>query len=212
MPEILFYFYLIIIFLSILIGIVNYSKYDLAIKTILWLLVITLVNEIATRLYKKEPIYHIFTIFEFSFIYYYFLKTVLVKYYKWIFLFVIILWIVLCVLNMIFLQPFNHLNSNMITLEGFITIGMSLYALYKILINDKIESIITYPHFWFWAFFLVYFSCTFFFWPCIRVLYRNKSIYYNFVIYSQIIINILIYTGIGIILQLYPKMVRNDSR
>jgi hypothetical protein len=209
MQEYLFYLYLVFVAAGIAAGLINYSRYDAAAKIILLLLIFTLVSECLSRIIMREPVYQVFNVVETSTIIFYFSRTAKLKYRYFVPGFVV-LWIVLCLLNIAFLQPFYVLNTNMISLESFVAITMSLYALYQILIDDAIDTPLQHPHFWIWICLLLYFSCTFFFWPCIRILYRQKSHYYGVVIYSQIIVNILAYAGLSLTLLLYPKMVKHE--
>lgn len=87
---------------------------------------------------------------------------------------------------------------------------MALYALYGMLIDDRIQNILQYSHFWLWVCLFLYFSCTFFFWPCIKILYKQKSPYYDLIVCFQVFMNAVSYLGIGMTLFFYPKMMKNE--
>jgi len=122
-----------------------------------------------------------------------------------------LVYFILAFLNEIFFQHINNLNSNFIIFESFIVVSMSLYALYRILINDEIQAVVRYPHFWVWTSLLFYFSCSFFFWPCIKILYKQKSHYYGFIVSLQVIMNMVAYAGIGLTFIFFPKLTNDES-
>lgn len=158
----------------------------------------------------KNPIYHLYNLVELTVITSYFVYTVEIKKPRFI---VVSFVIYICaeILNTIFLQPLSAVNTNMITLECLLIVPMALYALYRIVINDKIEKMLSYVHFWFWAFFLFYFTSSFFFWQFIVYFYRHDPKYYAISANGHAIVNLLVYTGIFLVFLRYPKLVRNGA-
>ena len=209
LTDILFNFYLAVLFVSSSFGIYFYKKLDANTKIIAILLIFTLVSELASSLlqingFTKTPPYHIFNAIEFICFSLYFLRTIFPKKLQSIYPISAVI-IFLSFLNTTFLQSFMKLNSNFILLENFCVIPMALYALYSILVNESIISVLTYAQFWFWVIFLTYSSSTFFFWGFIKILYKQSKPYLYPILYAQEIINILVYASIGVIFLFYAK-------
>ncbi|MCF8448720.1 MAG: hypothetical protein K9G49_02515 [Taibaiella sp.] len=203
--EYLFYVYLFIVLLCVVAGAVRYKKTDAPTKTIYYLLCIMLISECATRIFSKAPIYHVYTVVELWMITIYFLQTTVKKMVSALTIAATIVYPTLAILNVAWAEDPSTLNAHSITVESFAVIVMSLYALYKILINDSIDNLFKHVHFWLWTCFLTYFSSTFFFWSTIKILYKIHSTGYVFAVFSQIIMNILVYLAILLIFIFYPK-------
>jgi hypothetical protein len=203
--EYLFYVYLFIVLLCVIAGAARYKKIDTATKTIYYLLCIMLISECATRIFSKAPIYHIYTVVELWTITIYFLQTTVKKMINTFIMLATIAYPTLAILNVMCIEDPTKLNAYSITVESFAVIVMSLYALYKILINDSIDNLFKHIPFWLWTCFLTYFSSTFFFWSTIKILYKIHSSGYVIAVFSQIIMNILVYLAILLIFIFYPK-------
>lgn len=207
--DTLYYLYLFVIAVAFIIGLLRYRRLDKASQIIVIFVASGLLSEIvaitiiAPYFKTKNPTYHFYNVVELSIITIYFLKTIK-KYTRSLSLFLICIACVLGLANCMLLQPIETMNSNFITVECFLIIGMSFYALYKMLVNDNI-NLQTYIHFYFWIVLLYYFSATFCYWSLIKILYKNHSIFYDVAEYTQIISNIATYLGIGICLLRYPK-------
>jgi hypothetical protein len=217
MSEKVFYilYYSALIF-SISIGIKRYNLFDGGSQIIFWLLAITLANEILIFVFEikalnKTLIYHFYNPVELFVVTLYFLITIKVNYFRIFAVLCGTLYAILEIANTVFLQPLTRLNSNYIIFESFVIIAMSLFALYRILVNDNLYPVLKYAHFWFWSFILLYFSVTFFYWPCIKVLYRDHSIYYTIANDIEMVVNILVYAGIGAVIFFYPKIIKHES-
>lgn len=208
--AVLFCIYICILITNVAIGILRYKRIDAASKIIICLLFTTLISECLTRIYEKNPVYHFYTVLELFLVTLYFFKQVQLKngYYIAI---CGILYVILEIFELIFLHPLHSLNYSYIIFDSFLAITMALFALYKILINESIRKTTKYAHFWFWTLILIYFSSTFLFWPCVKILYAYKSGYYYVVVYSQIIMNIFVYSGTALTLFFYPKMINSES-
>ena len=208
--------YFLVLSISSGIGMFFYRKYDGATRFICILLATTLVSEIVSRYFayhynNNNAVFHFFNVIELYLISIFFFKSILLRHFKVALICITVIYPLLGILNALFLQPLDVLNSNFIVLESFIVMAMALYSLYRILINEKIHTIQSHPQFWFWVCLLIYFSATFFFWPIIKILYVQKRNYY-LAIYMQIVINIIAYSGIGSTLFFYRKMNRNAQQ
>jgi len=210
MVEEIYYIYLCFLLVGTVTGVVKYRIVDRASRLICLLLLLTLAAEISTTVlyklgYSKYPVYHVFNVIEITVITLYFLNVSGLRQKAALSVASITCYIVLAACNTIFLQPIDTLNSNFITLESFLIIGMMLFSIYRIMIDDNVAEVTRYPHFWIVLSLLIYFTSTFFFWPCIRILYRQKSPYYNIIASSQVVINAAAYAMITTVLLLYPK-------
>jgi hypothetical protein len=96
----------------------------------------------------------------------------------------------------------------MLVLRGFITITMSLFALYKIFINDKITILSRYVHFWFWLILLFIYTGSYFFWAYVKMFSDNNIEFKNLIsmLIMQSVVNIIGYMGFTLVFFFYPKM------
>jgi len=210
MRDILFITYLSVLTLGVLLGLYRYKGVDDKGKIILYLLIATVLTEGTALILTKnqvnqEPLYHLYSIIEIVLTSLYFFKTIKTRYYKVLIVITVIFWIVLGSLNAIFYQPLSTLNTNILLLESVSIIPMSIYALYVIFLADDIQNVLKYPLFWVWACFLLYWSTTFFFWAYVRAFDQAHLPYENLITYSQGMVNIINYIGLGYTFLLYPK-------
>lgn len=203
--------YQAILLLSSIIGLVHYKKMDKAFHLLIVYLWLTLFCEglavYSAIVYKNNlPIYHTYSLVQYLLLSGYYISSVkdLNKpILKW---FVIITGIAFTIVNTSFIQhPLKELNTHFIVFESFVIILLSLYSFYH-LIDDDDLNIRRNSHFWVTSLLLVFWSCTFFYWLVGVALYDsmiNKPIWLDAMIMA---INILTYSGFGIIFLLYPKM------
>lgn len=208
--RLLFHIYLVVLVLTVLKGFMRYKRLDNAMRVLFYLLILTTLSELTCLVrvelgLGKAPVYHVYTVIEIIFTTAYLLKTVKSSHYDSIMLATIVTWSALGILNCIFLQPLHKFNSNILLLESISIIGMSLYALYRILLDDKIQNVYKYPHFWIWSLQLFYWSSSFFFWGYYEVLMQRGWPFMPSFAKAQAVINILLYFGIGLTLLFYPK-------
>jgi len=210
--AILDFSYYIVLFLIAIIGLYRFYSFDKAAKLIYAIIMIGATNEIIVSIFKYKKmhtmvLYHFYCVIDFFFIILFFLNAIKSRKKHLYILISSIILPLLAILNIIFLQPINKFNSNVFILESFSVIGMSLYSLYTILIDERLTMVYKYPNFWFWVFFLILNSGTFFFWACIFPISKDKNLR-DIAQNIQVVINIFIYIGFGFILFFYPKMVR----
>ena len=206
-----FYCYLFILLIDVIIGAFLFKRTDSAIRIIIILLFVTFLSEIATLYYanffkRKAPIYHIYSVFEIVLTSIFFLKTINVKNYNFLLIFVLVIWPSLGLVNYLFLQSLRKINSNFLTLESIAIIAMALYALYKIMLDDNITNVLRNTNFCLWILFLFFWSSTFFFWACFEILIKHHSPYRDILLNIQVAVNIIFYVGIGITLIFSKKV------
>ena len=207
--DFLYKVYMAVLIFSIIMGIYRYGRMDNGGSVVFWLLIITTISEICSTIsyrlhFGKNPVYHIDCVIESILITTFFLVNGNSKNKRHYIIVTIVLWPILGILNCLFFQPIKKLDTNVILLENCWTISMALYALYKILLDDSITSVMRSPAFWFTVLFLILSSGTFFFWAYLVVSDR-KGVYLNATQEIQAMVNILVYAGMGAVFLLYPK-------
>lgn len=180
-------------------------------RIIVCLLVLTIIGDLTARWYghvhqnKKTPVFHFYNIAEMLLIATYYILLIWKRKKLWYIILSIIVFSALGLLNIIYLQPLNRLNSNFLILESFFTIAFSLYSLYRILLDDDIIKVLRFPHFWISALLLLLASGSFFFWTVVIQILKDHRHYLLFAENTQMIINIIVYLGIGLSFLLYHK-------
>jgi hypothetical protein len=211
---------LFVIYLLILLGlfVISLRKMPQAtpsMKFICWLGMLTFVDELINVTLKllhisKFAIYHFYNILELILIAYAFVHFVVARPGKVLLAGIAGGCIALGVVNMIFFQPLNVINTNMLMVECVLCIGMALYALFYIMKNDTTFNIYESPDFILWSAILLLMTGTFFFWACFKFLLNDDSPYRMMLIIIQISINIIVYFSIAVALLIKPKKARNE--
>lgn len=209
--EKLFYIYLIILFITTGVSLTKWSKFGKSIQIISSLLLSAFFTEIIGIILPsfnlpKSPVYHVYSTVEIFLTSLFFISTVYKNKSKFLVGLIAIISVSLTMLNLIF-QKITDFNSNMLVFESFIIIIMSLYSLYRMLVNDHLNDVIRYPNFWIWALFLLYWTGSLFYFFLIHHTVITNSKYYFLFSYWQILINIILYLGICIALIFCPKTI-----
>src|ERR1035438_728139 len=120
------YIYVLILYITVLIGLFHYSIIDNTTKIIFWLLVWTCISETFTITITvgnksfsiiskyKFPFYHFYAIILIIFMSLYFLRVLKVAHYMKLAFIIAVIWVIIGILNCIFFQPLNTLNLNTI--------------------------------------------------------------------------------------------------
>ena len=175
------------------------------------LLVFSLINELLSLAFyeaygNNAILHHIFSIVEILLTSYYFISALAPKRISRWMAVVTVIWPVLGAINIIWLQSVRQLNSYMLLAESFSITVMSMYALYRIMINDTIVNIFRHPHFLFASMQLLLWSSTFFFWGFGVFLIYNGWKYSNLMMNLNILINIISYSLASIGFLSYPSL------
>jgi hypothetical protein len=107
-------------------------------------------------------------------------------------------------INSLFFQPIEVLNSYYLLFAGFVIISMSLYAFYRILENDEIGTL-NNPHFWFSFILLFFWSVTYLNWAVYQILSKNVTEYMALVRFALPLVSAITYFGFGLVFLFYPK-------
>jgi hypothetical protein len=208
---------IILILITILVvGILRFNKLDLGSKILCILIAVCILNEsisyyCAVKYHTNLLVYNIYDLVEFFLVCLYFNSTIDIFIKKKIGLFLGIIGLVVGLLTMYSIQPTKQINTYFIFFEGFCITGMSLYAFYKILLNNEQLQLTLYPHFWFTATLLMYWNISLANWgtyDLLRVKFPGIIGFLNSFIWS---LDILCYMAFGTIFYLYPKMQAKDE-
>jgi hypothetical protein len=192
-------------------GLYRYKGSDAASKILTVLICCTLVIEcaayyLALKYHHNLELYSIFSIVEFNFLCLYFNNVIDVFRKKNIGVYLGISGTVLGILNLIFLQHLNSMNSYFLFLEGFLVIGMCLFAFFRLLLKTDYIQLYKYPHFWFISILVFFWCITFLNWGLynyINVKLQHAAWKINI---ALLVINDITYVAIGLVFLLYPKM------
>lgn len=217
MQEYIFLTYYVFILAGIGIGIKRFRELDHTLHYVVFLLVcIALCEMAAFVLYKAKQyhlrpiIYHFSSIAEIVLVSIYFLKLTKPAAYNRLFISCVVGWPLIGIVNILFFEHITELNTNMLMLESFSIICMSLYAVYDLLKKEIAGNLFHNPHFWIAILWLILWSGTFFFWAFIKVLSRSQWQYLDIIQHLQIVLCVIVYAGIASVLFLYPKKYQPD--
>lgn len=203
--------YLFVLIIAFGSGVYQWRRLSIADKWLCILLAATILQETIAQLSEKFfhqnfSTYHIYTPIELFIIAFYFDHTI--KLFKPYRLAIAIggSGVVLSVLNTIFLEPFNTINTYFLLTEGCVVIVLCLVSFYKLMVREKIRLRVM-SQFWITTCFLFYWCLT----------YMNFGLYGNIIgqstkfgrifailLYST---NLVFYIGISITYLNYKKLV-----
>jgi hypothetical protein len=210
--EVKFLIYLMVLLFSGTIGFYRYKHLDFNSRIIFYLIILVIVGEIADyyfafRFKNNMPVYHVFSVVHLIAVLFYFVSFLKIN--RYLYAGIVVLIIAAGIANARFLQPLNTLNSNFLLFENFSITVMSMYALYKILIDDNIIKVYKYIHFWLWVLLLVLYCSTFYLWSFYKILSASWS-GWEYIRVSHWLINLLVYAGFGIVFLLLPKIDKKE--
>lgn len=119
--------------------------------------------------------------------------------------------IILGILNVIFIQSLNTLNSYFLFFEAISVIGMSLFAFFRMLLKDEALNLYRYSHFWFISIMMFFWSITFLYWGLFDYLNEKLKQEAWKITLLEFVVAIITYTSIGLIFLLYPKLKNNNG-
>jgi hypothetical protein len=200
----LLYVCISILGISMLISLIKFKVIDTAGKIISVLLISAFLTEILSLFSHKIQFYNFYTVIEIFLTSFYFLKIIKLhlanKY--------IVIIGFFCLLLGAYITYYDYyINTNILILESFLIISMSIFALYRILIDENIKKVSAYPHFWIWTVFLLYWSGSYFYWAFLEPISNAKHKYGFIVTCWHLSINIILYVGIGIAFFICPKKI-----
>lgn len=211
MQLIIFSVYYIILLLAAITGIIRYRHLDTALRFIVILLMLTVTSETASYILvelkeygMRYSFFHIYSILQLLLISLFFIYAIKPYHYRKLIVVASALSPLMGILNIIYLQPIDKLNTNMLMFESFAINAMSLFYIYWAVKNTSIKRLFKHAHFQMSLLFIFIWSCTFFFWAFISVLYIGEWKYVNYASYVIMMVNIIVYGGIGLTIYHYP--------
>ena len=112
----------------------------------------------------------------------------------------LIFWPLLGLINILFFQPITQLNSNILILQCFWFISLSLNLIYITIKNDVVENILSYTHFQICVIWLLLWSSSLFFWAFLKVLYRGNWEFMTTALHVKALINCFCYLGLAFVM------------
>lgn len=215
--KIAYYSYVCSLLFACFISIYRYKEIDAASKILVFLVCCAFINEsVAYYLSKKFNdnlgLYSIYCFFEFGLICLYFNRVIDVFIKKNIGIYIAVGGILFGIVNLVFIQSLNRLNSYFLFFEGLLVIGMSLFAFFRLLLKHDSLHLYKYHHFWFISCLLFFWSITFLNWGLYDY-FNMKFQYEAWKINSALImVGAINYFSIAAVFLLYPKMQNNYDK
>jgi len=207
MQIVIFIVYYTILLLATIVGLSRYKHLDDALRLIVILLLLTDISEAASYVlikYKeygaRYSLFHVYSVIQLIFISLFFIFTIKPRNYQKLIVTTIILCPLIGILNIVLFQPINKLNTYMLMFESMAINTMSLYLIYITVRKSVSKNIFRSTHIKITFLFLLHWSCTFFFWAFISVLFIEQWEYVNLASYMFAMVNIVVYGGIGLTL------------
>ena len=192
-------------------GLYRFKRLDTASRILSVLISLGLVTEILAAYSAKEfhnnlPIYIVYSLIEYSLFCLYFNTIIHAFSEKKIGLYFGVLGLLFWIIDITFIEHFNHVNSNFLFFEGLTIIGLSLFSILQWIRDEDFLDMHRYSHFWFICIFIFFWTLTYLSWGLNY--YSNKNSQQIAVIINIVLefVNITAYTGFGCVFILYPKM------
>ncbi len=204
--------YYIILLLGAITGIIRYRHLDTALRFIVILLVLTVTSETASYILvelkeygMRYSFFHIYSIFQLLLISLFFIYAIKPYHYRKLIIVASVLCPLIGILNIIFLQPIDKLNNFMLMFESVAINTMALYFIYNSIKRTNAQNIFKNQHTIVALLLLIMWSSTFFFWAFISVLFIGKWGYVSLASYVFMLVNFIVYTGIGLTFYSCPQ-------
>jgi hypothetical protein len=203
------------IILAAVIGILRYNSSDRGLRILTILFIVTVISELLCYIslinghYEaRYSLFHLYSILQGSLLSGYFLQVTKPYHHVKYIIAIVLFWPLTGVLNIMYLQPLDALNSNMLLTESLVFITLSLLFIYKSL---KVDGLTISSHFIIALIMLVFWSSTLLFWATIKILYRNHWKYTDQIMYAQAIVNIIAYLSIAVTIFYHTKKKKLES-
>lgn len=155
-------------FIPLILGIVEYKKIQKTLKILSVFCLVTCIIELVSAYLGYNKIntmfmLHLFTPIEFIFIIWV-MKSLKSRSFNELdfLLAILILFITFCIADSVYIESIKHFNSIGRGIEGIILICLCVFFFYSIFTSSESVDLLTYPYFWLFAGWLIYFSGTLF--------------------------------------------------
>lgn len=108
--------------------------------------------------------------------------------------------------NYIWIQTPFKMNNFFLLFESLIVIALSLYAFYKMLLEDEQLVLTKYQHFWLTSIQLFFWTATFFIWGLYNYMTVTLGIGASIIHIVLLSVNVIYYVGMGTVFLMYNKM------
>ena len=160
----------------------------------------------ASKFHNNLPLYSLYCLLEFGLLSLYFNRVIDVFAKDNIGIHIGITGIVIGILDIVFFEHLGSYNTYFLFFEDLMVMGMSLFALFRLMLNDDSRNLFHYPHFWFICIFVFFWSITFLNWG----LYDYIDVQMHSSIWkidcALMVIGIVTYSSFGVVFLLYPKL------
>jgi len=203
--------YIPVLLFAALCSIYRYRIVDNGAKIISVLLLVDFITECiadisAYKFHTNLVIYNVHNLFEIFIICLYFNSSVDTFKKNNAAIYIALVAFICGILNLIFFQDLFTYNTNFLLLESFLTIVLSLYALYRLFINDEHLIILRNQHFWFAVMLLFFWCVTFMNWGMNEILNRKYPAFMGTPWFILWLVNIVYYLGTACVFIFYKKM------
>jgi hypothetical protein len=203
--------YLIALVFACICSLYRFKKIDAAARILSALMCCALINEcaayyLARQYHNNLPLYAFYCFLEYGLLCLYFNRIIDVFVKRGIGVYIAIGGISLGILNLVFIQNINTLNSYFLFFEDLSVIALSLFTFFRLLLKHDSLHLYRYPHFWFITILTFFWSITFLNWGLydyFNLELRQEAWKINFGI---LLVGIVTYSGFGLVFLLYPKM------
>jgi hypothetical protein len=201
--------YFTAILTSITAAILQWRAVSKADRFIITLLLITLLNEglaiVAMKILRNDMLlYHVYSPIELLIICLYFNEKIQSLKRFHIGIAIGVLGFIIASINIIFVQPYNTINSIFLVYEGFCVIALSLYSFYRLALDET--ELTRSSQFWFTTILLIYWSTVFIYWGMFPLLITTLKTSMAKITTGMRLINIFTYIGFAIVFINYKKV------
>jgi hypothetical protein len=201
--------YFTAILTSITAAILQWRAVSKADRFIITLLLITLLNEglaiVAMKILRNDMLlYHVYSPIELLIICLYFNEKIQSLKRFHIGIAIGVLGFIIASINIIFVQPYNTINSIFLVYEGFCVIALSLYSFYRLALDET--ELTRNSQFWFTTILLIYWSTVFIYWGMFPLLITTLKTSMAKITTGMRLINIFTYIGFAIVFINYKKV------
>ena len=206
----------VIIGYAIITGIHNFRSLDKASRILLFLMLFTFINEsiadyFIAKYNNSNVIYGLFNPIQLLFIAAYYNYSTSAFKENNIALYIGMVGAVFGFVNYIWIQTPFKMNNFFLLLESLIVIALSLYAFYRLLLEDESLVLTRLSHFWLTSIQLFFWTATFFIWGLYNYMTVTLGIGAQLIHTVLLSVNIIYYVGIGTVFILYKKMQKHNG-
>lgn len=199
---------LIILSIATILAMIRFRSLDKGGRIFCLLLFLTFISEhtaywLARTKGNNILVYHLYNPVEFFMLALYFNETIDIFKKKKIGIYIGIAALLLGVVNSLYIQHIDEINTYYLLFEGLCIISISLFSFYQIMLKDTYTSPIKDPHFRISFLLLFYWCITFISWGVYETVTVDKhAIIITYILW---VANILFYLGITVVLLLYKR-------